>query len=184
VLQVAATPDHQRLDGARRSPGNRHRGSGGAARRREERGVSEVVESERIVELPLQGRDVTSLLVLAGASVNTAVRTAAASLAGSMSRRRRIAVRRGYLLDGACTTIRRTTRTAAPFPDAVQEFRVATTGLTAQNGMHSGASVNAITKSGTNRFSGTVRVQPRPAFQSTDPFARVVNGKRVTMGCP
>src|ERR1043165_2349180 len=29
-------------------------------------GVSEVVESERIVELPLQGRDVTSLLVLAG----------------------------------------------------------------------------------------------------------------------
>src|ERR1051325_3779250 len=34
-------------------------------------GVSEVVESQRIVELPLQGRDVTSLLVLAGASVNT-----------------------------------------------------------------------------------------------------------------
>jgi hypothetical protein len=34
-----------------------------------------------------------------------------------------------------------------PFPDALQVVRVATTGLTAQNGMHSGASVNAITKS-------------------------------------
>src|SRR4030095_12382009 len=34
-------------------------------------GVREVVGSARIVELPLQGRDVTSLLVLAGASVNT-----------------------------------------------------------------------------------------------------------------
>jgi hypothetical protein len=32
---------------------------------------------------------------------------------------------------------------------------VATSGLSAQNGMHSGASVNAVTKSGTNRFSGS-----------------------------
>jgi hypothetical protein len=34
-------------------------------------GVSEVVEQERIVELPLQGRQVTDLIVLAGAAVNT-----------------------------------------------------------------------------------------------------------------
>src|SRR6185436_17098684 len=34
-------------------------------------GISEVVENERIVELPLQGRQVTSLLVLAGAAVDT-----------------------------------------------------------------------------------------------------------------
>src|SRR4030095_7416845 len=30
-------------------------------------GISEVVENERIVELPLQGRNVTDLIVLAGA---------------------------------------------------------------------------------------------------------------------
>jgi len=41
-----------------------------------------------------------------------------------------------------------------PFPDALQEFSVATSGLSAQNGMHAGASVNAVTKSGTNRYSG------------------------------
>jgi hypothetical protein len=41
-----------------------------------------------------------------------------------------------------------------PFPDAVQEFKTETSGLTAQNGRHAGASVNAVTKSGTNDFHG------------------------------
>src|SRR2546426_970798 len=36
-------------------------------------GISEVVENERIVELPLQGRQVTDLIVLAGAAVQTGV---------------------------------------------------------------------------------------------------------------
>ena len=34
-------------------------------------GISDVVEQERIVELPLQGRQVTDLIVLAGAAVQT-----------------------------------------------------------------------------------------------------------------
>ena len=34
-------------------------------------GISSVVEQERIVELPLQGRQVTDLLVLSGAAVQT-----------------------------------------------------------------------------------------------------------------
>lgn len=34
-------------------------------------GISEVVEDERIIELPLQGRQVTDLIVLAGAAVET-----------------------------------------------------------------------------------------------------------------
>ena len=41
-----------------------------------------------------------------------------------------------------------------PFPDAVQEFKTETSGLTAQNGRHAGASVNAVTKSGTNDLHG------------------------------
>ena len=43
-----------------------------------------------------------------------------------------------------------------PFPDALQEFSVASGGLAAATGMHSGASVNAVTKSGTNVFRGNV----------------------------
>jgi hypothetical protein len=34
-------------------------------------GISDVIENERIVELPLQGRQVTDLIVLAGAAVAT-----------------------------------------------------------------------------------------------------------------
>ena len=148
-------------------------------------GVSEVVESERIVELPLQGRDVTALLVLAGASVNTGSPNSR-SFGGAVN----VSVAGGlpfgvaYLLDGAMhNDAQNNANLPLPFPDALQEFRVATTGLTAQNGMHSGASVNAVTKSGTNRFSGNLFEFNRDSrFNSTDPFARVVDGKRVSDG--
>src|SRR5262245_37064955 len=148
-------------------------------------GVSEVVESERIVELPLQGRDVTALLVLAGASVNTGSPNSR-SFAGGVN----VAVAGGlpfgvaYLLDGSMhNDSQNNANLPLPFPDALQEFRVATTGLTAQNGMHSGASVNAITKSGTNRFSGNLFEFNRDhRFNAVDPFAKVVNGKQVDDG--
>jgi hypothetical protein len=42
-----------------------------------------------------------------------------------------------------------------PFPDALQEFGVATSGLSAESGVFSGASVNAVTKSGTNSSTAT-----------------------------
>ena len=65
-------------------------------------GVSEVVESEKIVELPLEGRQVTTLLVLAGAAVNTGSPNSR-SFAGGVN----VAVAGGlpfgvaYILDGA-----------------------------------------------------------------------------------
>jgi Carboxypeptidase regulatory-like domain len=42
-----------------------------------------------------------------------------------------------------------------PFPDAVAQFSVESTALGAEDGMHSGGLVNAVTRSGTNRFHGT-----------------------------
>src|SRR5207302_8668692 len=41
-----------------------------------------------------------------------------------------------------------------PFPDALQEFKVETSVLQPQYGFHAGATVNAVTKSGTNQFHG------------------------------
>jgi len=41
-----------------------------------------------------------------------------------------------------------------PFPDALQEFKVETSAFPVQYGFHATASVNAITKSGTNAFHG------------------------------
>ena len=113
-------------------------------------GISEVVEQERILELPLQGRQVTDLIVLAGAAVQTGAPGnrhfqggANISVAGGQS----FGV--AYLLDGAMhNDPQNNASLPLPFPDALQEFRVATSGLSAENGMHSGASVNAVTKSG------------------------------------
>ena len=71
-----------------------------------------------------------------------------------------------------------------PFPDALQEFEVATGGLSAQNGMHSAGAVNAVTKSGTNRFSGNLFEFLRDhRFNATDHFAAIGDdGKPVSDG--
>ena len=119
-------------------------------------GISDVVDNERILELPLQGRQVTDLIVLAGAAVQTGVVGSrnfpggvTISVAGGLP------TGVGYLLDGAThNSPQSNVNLPMPFPDALQEFRVATSGLSAQNGMHASASVNAVTKSGTNAFRG------------------------------
>src|SRR5580658_5768035 len=41
-----------------------------------------------------------------------------------------------------------------PFPDALQEFKVETSAPPAQYGFHASATVNAVTKSGTNEYHG------------------------------
>ena len=145
-------------------------------------GISTVVEQERIVELPLQGRQVTDLIVLAGAAVETG-RPNNRSFQGGVN----ISVAGGlafgvaYTLDGAVhNDPQNSGGLPLPFPDALQEFRVATSGLSAQNGMHSAASVNAVTKSGTNRFSGNAFEFIRDKrFNATNPFAGLgPDGKR------
>src|SRR5206468_4241107 len=119
-------------------------------------GISEVVENERIVELPLQGRQVTDLIVLAGAAVQTGTATTRSMQGGvNISVAGGLSFGVAYLLDGAMhNNPQDNANLPMPFPDALQEFSVATGGLSAQNGMHSGASVNAVTKSGTNNLHG------------------------------
>ena len=139
-------------------------------------GISDVVRSEEIVELPLNGRNPVDLVTIAGAAVQT-LQSTARGFPGSIG----ISVAGGqsygvaYMLDGAMhNNPQDNLNMPFPFPDALQEFAVATSGLTAQNGMHSGASVNAVTKSGTNRFSGNLFEFLRDRrFNSIDPFSPV-----------
>jgi hypothetical protein len=119
-------------------------------------GVGSVVENQRILELPLNGRNAVDLVQLAGAAVQTATSPAWAMKTGV-----NISVAGGqtfgvtYLLDGAPhSNFYDATGMPVPFPDALQEFKVDTGTLSAQNGTHSGAAVSGVTKSGTNAFHG------------------------------
>ena len=135
--------------------------------------IGSVIENERIEALPLNGRNPTELIVLAGAAVDAG--TATTSTPGS----RGIAVAGGqsfgvaYMLDGAMhNNVLDGLNLPLPFPDALQEFRVETSAQNAQNGVHAGASVNAVTKSGTNVLRGDLFEFTRHhRFNSTNPFS-------------
>ena len=135
--------------------------------------------------MPLQGRQVTDLIVLAGAAVQTGV-VGSRNFPGGVT----ISVAGGLPIGvGYCSTARRNSPQSnvnlpMPFPDALQEFRVATSGLTAQNGMHASASVNAVTKSGTNAFRGNAfEFLRHRALNATSPFASIgPDGKRQNDG--
>ncbi|MBI3049345.1 MAG: TonB-dependent receptor [Acidobacteria bacterium] len=149
-------------------------------------GISEVVENERILELPLQGRNPVDLIILAGSAVLTnrgGPRDSNQALGISVTGGLRFGL--GYALDGAMhTDTYNNQNLPLPFPDALQEFSVATSGLSAQNGMHSAASVSAVTKSGTNTFHGNAFEFLRDRrFNATSVFAPVgPEGKRVDDG--
>ena len=121
-------------------------------------GVGQVIENERILDLPLNGRNATELIVLAGAAVQTAVSNPDRAMSGATA----LSVAGGfstgvtYALDGAWHNDRYNNYNLPfPFPDALQEFKVETSALSAQSGGSSGASVNSVTKSGTNDFHGS-----------------------------
>jgi len=149
-------------------------------------GISDVVEQERIVALPLQGREVTDLIVLAGAAFQ-AGRPSTKGFQGGVQ----ISVAGStlasiaYTLDGAMhNDVGNDGGLPLPFPDALQEFQVATSGLAADKGMHAGAAVNAVTKSGTNSLHGNLFEFLRDkGFNATSPFAAVgPDGKRMDDG--
>jgi hypothetical protein len=147
--------------------------------------IGTVIENERIEELPLNGRQATDLIILAGAAV-----TGPGATSRSMQGGAGISVAGGqafgvaYLLDGAThNNPYDNLNLPLPFPDAMQEFRVETSSTNANNGMHSGASVNMVTKSGTNLYHGDLFEFVRNhRFNAKDPFARVVNGERQSDG--
>jgi len=122
-------------------------------------GVGQVVDQQRVVDLPLNGRYATDLIFLAGASAvapnadlvsaknypNEAVASIGGGLANGTT----------YILDGGTHNDPfNNLNLPLPFPDALQEFKVETSALPAQYGQHSGGAINAVTKSGGNSLHG------------------------------
>jgi hypothetical protein len=129
-------------------------------------GIGQVINNQQVLELPLNGRQLTQLIFLAGLATGGPEPTAAQGASALNSVRNyptvTITVAGGiangvtYLLDGGThNDPYNHLNLPLPFPDALQEFRVETSALPAQYGHHSAAAVNAVTKSGTNVLHGS-----------------------------
>ena len=125
-------------------------------------GVGTVVDNQRVLEMPLNGRNVTELVFLAGLATTAPAGTTAAGLVSVRNYPTVVISEAGgtgsgnsYLLDGVYYNDDYSNQNLPlPFPDALQEFKVQTSALPAQYGYHSAAAINAVTKSGTNQFHG------------------------------
>lgn len=129
-----------------------------------ENSISQVVDEKRIVELPLNGRNLTQLLTLTGGgttapagdltgSKNMQGSNGSGTFAVAGSQANGVS----YLLDGGDNNDAfSNVNLPIPFPDAVQEFSVQTSAMPAQYGLHPGGVVNIVTKSGSNGFHGDV----------------------------
>ncbi len=127
--------------------------------------LSQVIESSRVINLPLNGRNAADLTLLVPGAV-TAIANNSGTLQGDTKQipgAEAIAVNGarpdqiGYNLDGANNQdLMSNTNNPFPFPDALQEFSVQTNSFDAQYGNNAGAVVNVVTKSGTNQWHGDV----------------------------
>jgi hypothetical protein len=123
--------------------------------------LKQVIERERVQELPLNGRNAATLTLLAPGAVaapsggadqgTTKTFPGAVTIAANGARQNMVS----YSLDGG-NYVDEYTNVNQPFPnpDALQEFSVQTSNYSAEYGQNAGAVVNVVTRSGTNEFHG------------------------------
>ncbi|HWP85212.1 MAG TPA: TonB-dependent receptor, partial [Terriglobia bacterium] len=125
--------------------------------------VSYIVEDRTMRELPLNGRDMTQLILL-NPGVNLSVNSPADTAFSGYGKRVSISGMRGedniYLLDGGLIGDFRRHIPAGPSGallglETVQEFQVLTNSFSAQYGRALGGVFNAVSKSGTNELQGS-----------------------------
>jgi hypothetical protein len=115
--------------------------------------LSYVIDSQAINDLPLNGRDVYTILsTIAGATSDA---TTARSLGLAVNGQRPSSS--NFLLDGVENDNYLVTGPLAlPPPEAVQEYRISTNNFSAEYGRTGGYLANAITASGQNSLHGTI----------------------------
>ncbi|MBZ2184173.1 MAG: carboxypeptidase regulatory-like domain-containing protein [Bryobacter sp.] len=123
--------------------------------------IKEVVDSGRMVELPLNGRNALSLQGLLPGAIQMGTGSAASGIALNTNLVFSVNGARpnnsAYTLDGGLNMDMYNNLPAAfPNPDTLQEFSILQNGYNAVNGRNAGAVINMVTKSGTNEFRGVL----------------------------
>jgi hypothetical protein len=150
-------------------------------------GVGQVVNQQQVVELPLNGRQITQLITLAGGANTVQSGFGQAPSSGNLMSSKNypnealVSVAGGmlngttYLLDGGThNDVFNNLNLPLPFPDAIQEFKVETSALPAEYGQHSAGAVNVVSKSGSNEVHGDAFEFVRNGyFNARDYFAPV-----------
>ena len=118
--------------------------------------VGGLIDNKRIVDLPLNGRNPVELIQLTGAAIPGGANGTAGFPGGlNISVAGGLLSGIGYTLDGTMyNNLFDAVNLPFPFPDALQEFKVETSTMTAQSGTHAAAAVSAVVKSGTNDYHG------------------------------
>ena len=150
--------------------------------------LGKVIEEKQILELPLSGRNFTSLgLLTPGVTTRGQSTTDAAYVVHGQRQDSN-----NFQLDGvANVSLGGNTVQARPNVDAVQEFKIQTSNFSAEFGRNSGSVVQVVTKSGTNSVRGSVweflrddKFQAKNFFATSEPPPLQQNQFGGTFGGP
>ena len=141
--------------------------------------LGQVIDNKRIVELPMNGRNIMSLVQLSAgvqplSGINAGFSETGNFSASNLSMNGGRGSLNALLLDGANNAApEREENAVSPSVDAVEEFKVYTNGASAEFGRTAGGVISIVTKSGTNELHGTLyeflrndRLDSRDAFAS------------------
>ncbi|SFS11026.1 Carboxypeptidase regulatory-like domain-containing protein [Granulicella pectinivorans] len=141
--------------------------------------LSQVIDRERVVDLPLNGRNAAALITLVAGVVDATNEGNGANQGNGKtfpaavitSTNGTLPNQSNYLLDGGNNVDEMTNVNGPfPFPDALQEFSVQTSNYNAEFGQSAGAVVNIVTKSGTRKFHGSAFEFLRNGYFNAKPY--------------
>ncbi|HEV3482339.1 MAG TPA: carboxypeptidase regulatory-like domain-containing protein [Candidatus Acidoferrales bacterium] len=142
--------------------------------------VGNLVGSETVTSLPLSSRNYTQIIDLSpGVVANVASAAAVGNGTQDINVNGFGSDQNNYMMDGATLTNYGSGGGAQsgnfpgigiPNPDSIQEFKIQTSQYDAEYGRNPGASVNVVTKSGTNQFHGAAWEFFRNSFLDGNDF--------------
>jgi hypothetical protein len=148
-----------------------------------------IITAQQAVELPLNGREYSGLVLLSPGVRLSPLSTGSTSTVreGSFNINGLRSTFNNFLLDGLDNNAYGTSnqgfsnQVMQPSPDAVAEFKVITNNVSAEYGRSAGATINVASRSGTNNFRGAAWEFFRDTSLNATGFFKPVTGEKPPM---